>query len=220
MVNVNNTVSNIVFLIFLLFGFACSSAKMRSADDSKKVENTESGDIQGEVVKVIEKDPAPKNKEDNKVAPIDEDSSSSEVLKGEISSTVNGFYDNEKWNELVLKIDSSNNVRGTYNYRKGTLTGKYDPDTGKVTAWWCEVDKNNEKYRAKSEDDYGEAEFVFEGDKTGNIDLIGKWRYGTSGNWIEDWNLTLINDPNTKQIEIKDELEGWFDQEDYFCFRP
>ena len=138
-------------------------------------------------------------------------------LVGDIGDLVNGFYDNPNWNELVIEIDENNNFLATYDYRKGTLTGTYDPQSGVVTAWWCEV---KDGVRAGSIEEYGEAEFIFVGNNNDKIDLIGKWRKGTSGKWYEDWDLTLIPNPNSSQQSVKDMLESWFNIPSYFCYRP
>ncbi|MFK7825716.1 MAG: Ig-like domain-containing protein [Oligoflexales bacterium] len=138
-------------------------------------------------------------------------------LVGDIGDLVNGFYDNPNWNELVIEIDANNNFMATYDYRKGTLTGTYNPQTGVVTAWWCEV---RDGVRAGTIEDYGDAEFIFVGDDNDKIDLIGKWRKGTSGKWYEDWDLTLIPNPNSSQQTVQQMLESWFNIPSYFCYQP
>ena len=131
-------------------------------------------------------------------------------LVGNIRQMVNGFYNNPNWGQMVLRIDSNNNVKGTYTYRTGTITGTYNPDTGIVVAWWCEA-KNGTRGGQGLE---GRARFVFV-DESSNIKLTGKWRQGTTGAWNNDWNLTLNPNPNA---QIRDRLESRFGFTRQFCY--
>ena len=210
-------------LIILIFSHSCNSGSLIEGETktSKKLQEPEAKnkDKNVEVVQVLEKpekiEPPQVVEEQNNEEPKNNDEPT--VLDGDISSLVNGFYDNPKWNELLIKIDGDYNVTASYDYRKGTLTGEYDPDSGVVIAWWCEERKGK---RGETKEDYGEAEFSFITDKNGKIDMIGKWRHGTKGEWIEDWDLTLIPNPDESQKSIKEKLEGWLKIDSYFCYRP
>jgi|GEM_PF-4638002 len=108
------------------------------------------------------------------------------------------------WGSLVLRKEG-NRVRGTYGHDEGALIG--DWRDGKLIAWWSETPTR--KPRA----DAGEAEFTFRqvGDK---FLLEGRWRKGTQGAWIEDWNLEFT------ELAPRDQLLERFNDPSVFVDRP
>ena len=134
-------------------------------------------------------------------------------MVGNIENKVSGFYYNPNWGEMVIRVEGTK-FRATYNYQKGTVKGTYNPTTGYVTAWWCEVwDSKRGGYKAD-----GQAQFIFiKNHSTGKIRLDGKWRYKTSGTWKQDWDLDLITSPNSTQKKIKSTLDKRFSQSGVFC---
>ena len=137
-------------------------------------------------------------------------------IVGDIANKINGYYESEKWGEMVIRIEEGKvEFLGSYNYRKGTVKGTYNPTNGVVTGTWCEEDKG---VWGVGEGNKGEAEFIFvENDKNGRIKLEGKWRQGSSGSWKDDWDLFLITDPSQKQVDLKDELDKRFSSQKMFC---
>ena len=132
---------------------------------------------------------------------------------GIIQDEISGYYDNPKWGEMVIRVDG-NDFLATYNYYKGTVKGSYNQDTGKVTAYWCEVWDG----KRGGDEAEGQAQFIFIKDKsTGKIRLDGKWRYGSDSKWKNDWDLDLIKSPSSTQQKIKGTLDKTFSQSGVFC---
>ena len=136
-------------------------------------------------------------------------------MVGNVDDKVSGYYDNPLWGEMVIRVEGTK-FRATYNYYKGTVKGTYNPTTGYVTAYWCEV--YDGVRGGVSNGAEGQAQFVFVKDhSTGKIRLDGKWRNGSSGTWVEDWDLDLITSPNSTQLSIKSTLDQRFSQSGVFC---
>lgn len=134
-------------------------------------------------------------------------------LVGDIEGMINGFYHNPKWGELLIHLKGTKFL-ASYNYQKGTVKGTYNPETGLVRAWWCEL-VDGKRGGNKLE---GEAEFIFLKNKVNEkISFDGQWRYDSSSSWRKDWDLDLIPNPDSKQEKIKKELETRLSEGNAFC---
>lgn len=128
-------------------------------------------------------------------------------ISGDPNGKLDGLYSNPKWGKMAIRIDDDNGFLATYDYQAGTVAGTYNPDTGLVKGWWCEIPD-----RAS---DAGIAEFeFFQGDSPDLINLDGRWMKGNAGKWNNDWKLTLVKE------EIPAELETRFTEEGKFCTEP
>lgn len=120
------------------------------------------------------------------------------------SDELNGYWTGD-WGQLVLVVDGAD-VRGAYSHDQGTLSGTYGAD-GVLRVWWCEVPSRS------APKDAGEAEFNFvRGEST--IHLDGRWRYGTEGDWREDWDLAKADDTPAASITER------FNDPSTFCEHP
>lgn len=126
-----------------------------------------------------------------------------------------GYYTNENWGRLIIRIDEDNNFRATYDYRVGTVLGKYNPETGLVTGWWCEIPGSS---KTRSHRGPAEFRFIFT-DASRDIDklnLKGKWsNYHTPNKWYYDWDLQKKANQTPPKI-----LQDRFNDESAFCPRP
>ena len=128
-----------------------------------------------------------------------EEGDSTTVTAGEIEGTWTG-----DWGTMVLRR-VGDEVHGAYAHDEGTIVGTFED--GVLTGWWTEVPS-----RAPPSD-AGEVEFRFTKSATG-IALDGRWRYGTEGEFSEDWDLELSEDP------IPEDLEARFDDDAAFEEHP
>lgn len=132
------------------------------------------------------------------------------VIAGEHKDQLNGYYDNPKWGEMYMIIDKKNGMKATYNYDRGTVTGTYNPETGKITCYWCEV----EGEVRDGPFDGGDCEFSFNRNENLKVELKGSWNHrGDPNKWYHDWDLTLDKNNN------HEELESRFSVEKDFCYK-
>ncbi|MCC7534865.1 MAG: serine/threonine protein kinase [Deltaproteobacteria bacterium] len=94
-------------------------------------------------------------------------------------------------------------VRGVYPHDSGTLTGTLIGN--RMTGWWCELPS-----RAPNAD-AGEFEMQF---APHGQSVDGRWRYGTTAPWRENWNLRRLS------MDIPPDLASRFTDTSSFCTRP
>ena len=75
------------------------------------------------------------------------------------------------------------NITGTYDWDSGRINARQSKTSGLAIGTW------SESPTYKPPDDAGDIEFQQSQD--GNS-FTGKWRYGSSGDWIGEWNGTRI----------------------------
>ena len=95
--------------------------------------------------------------------------------------SVSGYWTGD-WGKLVLQ-DDGGKIRGAYSHDTGTLTGTMNGNV--LVAWWCETPSR------KPSKDAGDVEMIFLTDADGKRRIDGKWRYGSSGEFREDWDITF-----------------------------
>ena len=95
-----------------------------------------------------------------------------------------GYYSGE-WGQMVLR-KHADELWGVYEYRAGTIIGEINSE-GVFVGWWTQTPT-----RAGAADS-GEVEFRWSrvGDTT--IALDGRWRYGTDGEWLDNWDLCVCS---------------------------
>jgi hypothetical protein len=116
-----------------------------------------------------------------------------------------GHWSNPTWGNMVLRHVGTE-LRGSYSYDQGTVLGSYE--NGLFVGWWTEVPSRLPMM------DAGEVEFRFARNADGSIYFDGHWRYGTTGAWNENWDLTF--DPSPAAAE----LEARFDDPTAFAAHP
>jgi hypothetical protein len=71
---------------------------------------------------------------------------------------------------------------------EGTFAGTWDVD-GVLRGWWTETPSR------RPDKDAGGADFRLVEDADGLL-LDGRWRYGTTGDWHDDWDLRPVDGPS------------------------
>lgn len=104
---------------------------------------------------------------------------------GLVVSDILGFYSGD-WGDMVLERRDAE-IWGVYNYNDGTIIGAIT-DEGVFVGWWSQLPTRADGINA------GEVEFRWSRSNTGVISLDGRWRYGTSGVWLENWDVDLVTD--------------------------
>lgn len=137
---------------------------------------------------------------------------SKDYLQGDIHSKVSGYYENPQWGEMFVSI-KNNQFVAAYNYDMGSVKGQYNPDTGIVQAWWCEM---KEGVRAYTELGEGPVHFVFRESENGIL-MDGRWTHRNKKSWRDDWDLNLVKQTQPEQLEIKKKLENQLAQSNIFC---
>lgn len=104
-------------------------------------------------------------------------------------SDVLGYYETTflsggSWGAMVLRRYGSE-VVGAYQYNEGTVVGEIS-DEGVFVGWWSQL-PTREGF------DAGEVEFRWSSGSSG-IAFDGRWRWGTSGSWYENWDANLVTD--------------------------
>ena len=112
-----------------------------------------------------------------------------EVVPGDIE----GYWTGD-WGDMVVEVTDDNVVRAAYSHDSGTVTGELGTDSV-VRGWWCESPTR------EADDDAGQVEFYYY--KPGEqFSLDGRWTYGTSGEWHDDWDLSFSGgDPPEELVE-------------------
>lgn len=116
---------------------------------------------------------------------------------------VPGFWTGE-WGNLVLQ-PRGGEVWGAYTHRDGTLVGRFE--RGAIVGWWSEAPTR------EASGDAGEVEIHFVRGADG-LSLLGRYRHGTQGPWIQVWNL------RRSEVAPPPELEARFAEPALFRSRP
>lgn len=117
---------------------------------------------------------------------------------------VEGFWTGD-WGQLVFK-QKAGKLFAVYNHDEGTITGTIVD--GKFVGWWCEAPSR------KPNHDAGDVEMKFITDGAGKRAIDGRWRYGASQDWHEDWDIAF--DPGVPDAN----LVKRFDDPAAFCDKP
>jgi hypothetical protein len=113
-----------------------------------------------------------------------------EVVDPELGNTglhvseILGFYSGD-WGDMLLRKQDTE-IWGAYKYNAGTIVGRITSD-GVFVGWWSQL-----PLRAGL--NAGEVEFRWSLTSATVIWLDGRWRYGSSGAWREDWDIGLVTD--------------------------
>lgn len=151
-----------------------------------------------------------------------------------LETIVNGLYDSVKWGYMYLQINlADNSVRATYEFAEGSFVGSYDPDTGVVSATWCEktaaevtfrgdtyyydsVDRGSTSVKGDGDGDAERGGAVFEFDyslEDGFVNQTGAWGYLDEDDTYDDWYLEKIMNPDSDEQDVMDNLKDRFDDE-------
>jgi hypothetical protein len=95
-----------------------------------------------------------------------------------------GFYSGD-WGDMVLRAHGDV-IWGVYAHAGGTLVGTIESD-GVFRGWWTQLP-------LRIGTDAGEVEFRWSQTNGQVIALDGRWRYGTIGSWLENWDIDLVTD--------------------------
>lgn len=87
--------------------------------------------------------------------------------------------------DLVLRKNIAE-VWGVYQFNQGTVIGEITSD-GVFVGWWSEAP-------AREGNNAGEVEYRWTQSRSGAISIDGRWRYGTSGLWFENWDASFVTD--------------------------
>jgi hypothetical protein len=119
--------------------------------------------------------------EDAGVPPNDRELGDTGLVVGDIL----GFYSGD-WGDMVLERRDAE-IWGVYIYNDGTIVGAITGE-GVFAGWWSQLPTRAAGINA------GEVEFRWSRTNAGVIALDGRWRYGTSGAWLENWDVNLVTD--------------------------
>lgn len=108
------------------------------------------------------------------------------------------------WGTITIQIDDGE-VRAAYLHDQGTITGTFE--NGVIVGWWTELPSR------EPDSDAGEVEFRFVRTDEG-VFLDGRWRYGTTGVFSENWDLALA------ETEAPPELLDLLEDDDAFVEQP
>lgn len=98
------------------------------------------------------------------------------------------------WGHMVLRV-VGDEVWGAYNHDEGTVRGRVV--NGRFVGWWCEVPSRG------PDADAGEVEFGFVRGPSGELNFDGKWRYGTTAEWQENWDLQRVSEAPSAELEAR-----------------
>lgn len=121
---------------------------------------------------------------------------------GLVVSDILGFYSGD-WGDMVLERRAAE-IWGVYNYNDGTIIGAITED-GVFAGWWSQLPTRADGINA------GEVEFRWSRSVAGVISLDGRWRYGSSGLWLENWDVDLVPDRSAPSALI----DGFDDIDDF-----
>lgn len=121
-------------------------------------------------------------------------------------SDVLGYYEatflsGGDWGAMILRQYGSE-VVGVYQYNKGTVVGEIT-DEGVFVGWWSQLP-------TRAGFDAGEVEFRWSRSSSG-IAFDGRWRWGTSGSWYENWDAFLVTDraPSNELVAAFDDVTSF-----------
>lgn len=121
-------------------------------------------------------------------------------------SDILGYYSGN-WGQMILRTQGAE-IIGVYEHRDGTLIGEID-DEGVFVGWWTQLP-------SRTGLDAGEVEFRWSKSADGGaVALDGRWRYGTDGEWLENWDVARVTDRSAPS-----QLSDRFERTDDFRRRP
>jgi hypothetical protein len=121
-------------------------------------------------------------------------------------SDILGYYSGN-WGQMILR-KQGNEIIGVYEHRDGTLIGEID-DEGVFAGWWTQTP-------TRTGLDAGEVEFRWSKTSDGAaVALDGRWRYGSDGEWLENWDVLRVSDRSAPS-----QLSDRFERTDDFRRRP
>jgi hypothetical protein len=95
-----------------------------------------------------------------------------------------GFYSSPTWGDMLIQAHGAE-IWATYPLNDGTIIGEITSE-GVLAGWWTETP-------SRVGGNAGEVEFRWS-HVSGTIHFEGQWRYQTSGNWYDNWDLDLVTD--------------------------
>ncbi len=120
------------------------------------------------------------------------------------AADVVGYWSGD-WGNLVFR-EQGDKLVASYNHDAGTIVGELVGD--KLVGWWCEAPSRG------PDQDAGEVEMRFITNADGTRAIDGRWRYGTQGEWKEDWDIAFT------QSDAPADLVARFDDASAFCAKP
>ena len=117
-------------------------------------------------------------------------------------SDILGYY-SSNWGQMVLRT-VNDEIWGVYEYRDGTIIGQVN-DEGVFRGWWTQLP-------SRVDMDAGEVEFRWSRIANNTIALDGRWRYGSDGDWLENWDTVRVTDRSppaslTDRFEVTDDFK-------------
>jgi hypothetical protein len=107
-----------------------------------------------------------------------------------------GHWDSAEYGDLYLRAEGDevkDEVKMVYTANDGRVLGSFD---GKmIVGWW------NQVFNGRPAGG-GEAEFTVVR-SGGRLSLDTRWRYGTRGEWHEDWDLVYVDDAIPSDVAAK-----------------
>jgi hypothetical protein len=120
-------------------------------------------------------------------------------------SDILGFYSGD-WGDMVLRKHDGE-IWGVYEHDGGSVVGDITED-GVFIGWWSQLP-------SRTGTDAGEVEFRWSQPSGTAIMLDGRWRWGTTGDWFENWDIELVTDRPAPSA-----LTARFDNVSEFKSRP
>jgi hypothetical protein len=117
---------------------------------------------------------------------------------------VEGYWTGD-WGQLVFR-EKDGKMLAAYNHDDGTIVGTIQGDT--LVGWWCEVPSR------KPDSDAGDVEMKFITNAEGKRAIDGRWRYGSKGDFREDWDITWDAGQPSEALVTR------FDDPAAFCAKP
>jgi hypothetical protein len=112
-------------------------------------------------------------------------------------SDILGFYSGD-WGDMVLRKQGEE-IWGVYAHDGGTIVGRIMVD-GVFLGWWSQTP-------TRTGSNAGEVEFRWSQASGTAIALDGRWRYGATGDWLENWDITLVTD-RAAPTELTDQFSN------------
>jgi hypothetical protein len=123
------------------------------------------------------------------------------TLPAELAGTWTG-----DWGGMLFRAEPDGTIRGVYPYDAGTITGRFDGTV--LRGWWCQAPEHTAPTSA------GIVELTVRRADDGTTWLDGRYQYGTSGDWYENWDLHRIPAPPAPELVAR------FDAAETFCRPP
>jgi hypothetical protein len=102
------------------------------------------------------------------------------------TSELAGHWKSDSWGDMVFRFEAPNTMRGAYTHDDGTVLGTYS--NGIFRGWWTEVTSR------QPDADAGEVEFRFVRNADGTLTIDGRWCYGHTHEWHDDWDMNKSPD--------------------------